>query len=443
MRPSIAARVHGWLGRWRPIVPLFAAEFILWLGFGAILPVLPLYFTEHGVDLATLGLVVAAWPAARLVGEPVFGWLADRTSRKRLMVVGLVAAAVFTALPLFLTGPLAFFVLRGLTGLSTAIYDPAARGYLTDATPPQRRGEAFGFYAAASMGGLIFGPAIGAIGAGLFGGIGFVFIFGALSLLAASIAIAAALRDLPARAAAPRAGSAGTTEWNPESPIVAGRAIEEAMAAPPSFPPPSAPRSLWNRALIAAVVLHFGLFFAVGTNDVVWSLYLRSRGAGLDLIGISLAVFGLPVFLVSPFAGRLVDRRGSAGPIVVGSITSAAAAFVYPLVVNPILVLPVIIAEGAGTAFCDPALFSVVARGSPPGRSSTAQGVFGAAGTVGFIVSSVVAGGLAATDLRYPFYVTAVTILVTLAVALLIAGPEIRRPVPGVNIPASVPTGPT
>ena len=42
--------------------------------------------------------------------------------------------------------------------------------------------------------------------------------------------------------------------------------------------------------------------------------------------------------------------------------------------------------------------------------------------------TSVVAGGLA-TDLRCPFYVTAVTMLVTLGIALLIAGPEIRRPV--------------
>ena len=71
------------------------AEFIVWLGFGALLPVLPLYFTEQGVDLALLGVVIAAWPAARLVGEPIFGYLADRTARVPLMVIGLVATGVF------------------------------------------------------------------------------------------------------------------------------------------------------------------------------------------------------------------------------------------------------------------------------------------------------------------------------------------------------------
>ena len=149
---------------------MLLAEFIVWLGFGALLPVLPLYFTEQGVDLALLGVVIAAWPAARLVGEPVFGWLADRTARVPLMVVGLIATGVFSLLPLVFVGPLAFLILRAGAGLATAVYDPAARGYLTDATPPARRGEAFGLYGAVQMGGLLIGPAIGALGATWFGG---------------------------------------------------------------------------------------------------------------------------------------------------------------------------------------------------------------------------------------------------------------------------------
>ena len=94
--------------------PLLLGEFIVWLGFGALLPILPLYFTSQGVDLAFLGVVIAAWPIARLVGEPVFGWLADRTSRVPLMVIGLVATGVFCILPLVFVGPLAFVLLSGL-----------------------------------------------------------------------------------------------------------------------------------------------------------------------------------------------------------------------------------------------------------------------------------------------------------------------------------------
>ena len=142
--PRPRSRVAAWLDRWGDLLPLLVAEFVVWLGFGGLLPVLPLYFVEQGIDLSTLGLVIAAWPAARLVSEPIFGWLADRTARVPLMVVGLLATGLFEMLPLVLTGPVAFMILRAGAGLGAAIYDPAARGYLTDATPPERRGEAFG-----------------------------------------------------------------------------------------------------------------------------------------------------------------------------------------------------------------------------------------------------------------------------------------------------------
>ena len=182
------SRLTAWLTQWHEIVPLLVAEFVVWLGFGGLLPILPIYFTEQGVDLATLGLVIAAWPAARLVSEPIFGWIADRTARVPLMVIGLVATGIFGALPLVLTSPLAFVLLRAGAGLSAAVYDPAARGFLTDATPPGKRGEAFGLYGAAQMGGLLIGPAIGALGADHFGGIGFVFIFSAVAAMASAAA---------------------------------------------------------------------------------------------------------------------------------------------------------------------------------------------------------------------------------------------------------------
>lgn len=425
------SRAARWLATWQPILPLLAAELILWLGFGALLPVLPIYVTEHGVDLATLGLVVAAWPAARLMGEPFFGWLADRRSRRLLMTAGLLAAAVFSILPLVFVGPFAFIVLRALTGLSAALYDPAARGYLTDATPPERRGEAFGLYAAAQMGGLLLGPALGAFGADRFGGIGFVFVIAAVTSVAGAVAIAAALHDRPPRGVAPRGSLGGATEWATEPPLAAGRAMSDPDAGQPAAV--GAPTSLWNRPLLGAIALHFGVFFTVGTNEVVWSLYLQSRGAGLDFIGLSFAVFGVPILLLSPIGGRMADRGGVILPIVAGSLASTAAMVLYPNVPFLVLTIPVILLESTAYAFSDPALFSVVARGSPVGRSSTAQGIFGAAGTLGFIVSSLAAGLLAASDLRAPFYMSGVAIMGGLLAWLVIAAPAVR----GAVVPAA------
>jgi MFS family permease len=419
-RPNPSATVSNWRARWGGIAPLLLAEFIVWLGFGGLLPVLSIYFTEQGIDFATLGVVIAAWPAARLVGEPIFGWLADRTARVPLMVAGLVLAAIFTVLPLFITGALAFIVLRAVVGLATAIYDPAARGYLTDATPPERRGEAFGLYSAAQMGGLLLGPAIGAIGADRLGGIGFVFVFGGLAAGLAAIPIALLGREGESRTHL--APILDATEFPPDSPSTSRRAAAAIAADSALDGGDRGAIRLLNRGLIAALVINVGGNFAAGTYDVIWSLFLRGLGAGLGLIGFTFAMFGLPILLLSPMAGRLVDRRGSFGFIVLGSILPAVVGFLYTRLSDPTLAVPLILIESTGFAFLNPALYAVVAANSPPGRSSTAQGLFGAAGTVGFIVASLVAGALAAENILYPMYVFSGVMVGSLVIGLLVGG---------------------
>ncbi len=423
MTDSPSVRLRAWTDRWQGILPLLVAELVVWLGFGALLPVLPLYFREHGVDLAMMGVVVAAWPAARLLTEPLFGWLADRTSRMPLMLVGLLATGLFVLLPLWFSTPAAFLVLRALTGLASAVYDPAARGFVVDATPADRRGEAFGLYGAAQMGGLLLGPAIGGLGAAVFGGIAFVFVFCAIATWVAAAAVFFFVHE----SAAPRVGAtppaAGRVGMLADETILAGEPIAVGVRDDaPGAVEPGRPKSLWNRLLLAAVILEVGSFYASGTYEVVWSLYLDAQGAGLDLIGLTFAMFGLPILLLSPYAGRLVDRRGVLSFIIAGSLAAAICGVLYTIAPDPVWFVPIVLVESTGFAFLGPALFTVVAAGSPLGRSSTAQGIFGSAGTVGTIVASVSAGYLAEVDLRLPFWVFSIVMTVSLVIGLAVGG---------------------
>jgi MFS family permease len=433
----IRSRAAAWLVRWRPILPLFLAEFVVWLGFGAFLPILPLYLSGRGIDFATLGLIVAAWPAARLVAEPIFGWIADRTARKPLMVAALIANAVILPLPLYVSGAFAFVILRALAGLATAAYDPAARGFLVDATPADRQGEAFGLYGAAQMAGLLFGPAIGGFGASVVHDEAFVFWLAAVASILSSLVVAFAVREgartrvatgIPAEGVTELPGSPriGPTDREAQASDVAGRRV--------------IPRTLLNRLLIAAIVINAGGAFAQGTYEVIWSLFLTSIGASLDLVGATFATFAIPILLFSPAAGRYVDRRGSLPFIVAGTLMTVFSGVCYTLIRDPVLALPLILVESSGFAILFPALYAVVSAGSPTGRSSTAQGLFGAAGTVGFIVASLIAGELAAIDIRLPFWLFVGTTLVSLAAGLAIGIGPIRaiRPVG----PSSVPGGP-
>jgi MFS family permease len=438
-------RVRGWLDRWGAILPLLVAEFIVWLGFGGLLPVLPIYFKEQGLDLATLGLVIAAWPAARLITEPIFGWIADRTARVPLMVIGLVATGVFGALPLVWTGPVAFLLLRAGAGLGAAIYDPAARGFLTDATPPDRRGEAFGLYGAAQMGGLLLGPSIGAFGAEHFGGVAFVFVFSAIAAIVAGAGIAVRVREEGPAHKADASPSFDRTTLPPDSPYVEGRAAADIAAdrAPQTGPAVTSDgrartMRLLNRGLIAAIILNAGGYYGGGTYEVIWSLFLQGLGADLALIGLTFARFGLPVLVLSPYAGRLVDRRGSLGFIVLGMVLPAVTGILYTLMRDPAFAVPLILVEATGFAFLNPALYAVVAASSPPGRSSTAQGLFGAAGTLGFIVASVTTGILAERSILLPFYTFSAVMMVSLVIAIAVGGSRLqgRPPEAATRVPA-------
>jgi len=416
---AVVDGIRAWSRRWNAILPLLAAELIVWLGFGALLPIMPLYFTEHGVSLQALGIVVAAWPAARLVGEPLFGWVADRTARVPLMVAGNVGAGVFLFLPLVIVGPIPFVILRALAGLSTAMYDPAARGYISDATPADRRGEAFGVYGAAQMGGLLLGPAIGGIGATLFGGIGFIFVFGGVSSFLAAAAIAWRVHERPRPVDASERSRSVTLDVTE---LGAGR---EPLVTP--VPVQSPPAHLLNRWLIAAILFTVGGNFAYGTYEVVWSIFLQRLGAGLELIGLTFAMFGVPIIVLSPWFGRRIDRSSLTPFLVLGTILPVVAALAYTVIRDPVLSVPLILVESTGSAVGGPALFSLVAAGSPAGRASTAQGVVGASGTLGFVVASLVAGAAADVNIRLPFYLFAIVMTTLSAAGFVVAWPRLRE----------------
>ena len=115
---------------------------------------------------------------------------------------------------------------------------------------------------------------------------------------------------------------------------------------------------------------------------------MRSSGPLPDVAGrrprfsITFAAFGLPVLVVSPLAGRFVDRRGGCDArhrlARCGDGRSALPG--HPRVWW-VVVLSLV--EGTAFAMVSPTLFALVARATPAGRSSTAQGIFGAAGTLG------------------------------------------------------------
>jgi DHA1 family multidrug resistance protein-like MFS transporter len=406
--------------RWRPLLPLFIAQLIVLIGFGALLPVLPLFVQEQGISAAELGFIIAAWPIAKLIFEPVFGWWADRGARKPQMVAGLLILAAVSALPLFFTSFAGLFTLRFIAGVATAMYDPAARGMVVDATDEDERGEAFGYYGAFQIGGFAIGPAIGGVGAALFAGYAFPFIFVALLSLVGAIVLLRFLSPRPSRVLhLPTVHPASTQAIPAGDPFTASE-----IAVIPTDDVARTPRApisaVFNRTVIAALVLTFGLHLSFGTYEVVWSIYLIALGATVAWVGLTFVVFAVPEMIVSPIAGRLVDRRGPVAIILASGVVIIFSGIVYATAGSYLVPSVMVPFEAAATAAMTPALFAMLSRGAPPGRSSTAQGIFGATSTLALVVASLVAGTLFERGIGLPFWFFVVGMVVCLAVGLLI-----------------------
>src|SRR5580704_8252410 len=167
-RSSGRASLFGLHGAGRGLPPGFG---VLWttvavdlLGFGIVVPLLPLYARRLGAGPGSVGLLLAAFSAAQFVSAPLLGRLSDRVGRKPLLIASLAG----TALASLLTGVAGSLwllmvarVLDGASGGSVAVAQASA----ADMVGPKDRVRVFGLLGAAYGVGFVIGPAIGGLAA--------------------------------------------------------------------------------------------------------------------------------------------------------------------------------------------------------------------------------------------------------------------------------------
>jgi MFS family permease len=251
----------------------------------------------------------------------------------------------------------------------------------------------------------VLGPVIGAFGAAAGGGFAFPFLFtGVLTIIAGGV-LAFSLPGTPKVVDEPgdvppvRSAHRVSPNEPPFTASTAGIPAPDERAGLERAPL----RDLLNVSLGVALIMNFGFSLAFGVYEVIWSLFLQDLGASIELVGLTFAIFGLPMMILSPFAGRLVDRYGPIRFAAAGGLVICIAGVVYGISTEPILPSAMAPVEGVAEAFLMPALYALVAFGSPSGRSSTAQGIFGAVGTIGLIVATLSAGWLWEMGRSWPF----------------------------------------
>jgi len=170
----------------RNLYILSAAIFLTAASWNQVMPFLPLFIREMGVDKQSLlnwvGIVFAFQSSASIVTMPFWGKLGDKYGRKPMAIrAGLCLGAIYFGTSICQT-PLQLTILRFLNGALTG-FVPMSMALIATNTPQDEAPKYIATAQTCSAAGMIVGPAIGGLMAGLFGYRGTMWISGTAVLL--------------------------------------------------------------------------------------------------------------------------------------------------------------------------------------------------------------------------------------------------------------------
>jgi MFS family permease len=125
----------------RALPILFAVMFLVMVGFGIIIPVLPFYAEDIGANPTQLGFLMGVYSLMQLLFAPMWGRISDRVGRKPVIMIGILGLS----LSFFLMGVSSslwmLFVARIIGGILSSANMPTVMAYVADITSPEERGK--------------------------------------------------------------------------------------------------------------------------------------------------------------------------------------------------------------------------------------------------------------------------------------------------------------
>jgi MFS family permease len=329
--------------------------------YAALTPLLPHFTHTLHLSKAGAGALVAADGAGALVGGLPGGAAAARLGPRRTVLGGLALMGLASVGFAFAHGFWPLAIARFLQGCASGFTWAGAFAWLLAAAPRERRGELIGTALGAAVVGALFGPVVGAAAALAGRGV----VFSALAGLAVLLgAWTLRIESIP-----------------PEAPSVSalGRALRDSYF-------------LGGLALMALPSLLFGLLSTLAPLHLAAAGWGAAAIGGVWLVGASLEA------VLSPVAGRVLDRRGFLLPIQAALAAAVALSVGLALGPRPLAYVPLVVVAGGAYGVLFTPAFALIAEGAE--RTGLPQGMaFGlmnAAWATGALVGPA-AGGAVAT----------------------------------------------
>ena len=358
-----------------PLFVLFLTVFIDLIGFGIVIPILPLYAEHFHASPVTIGWLTGIYSGMQIIFTPILGKLSDRFGRRPVLFVSIVGTAIGFALMGMAHSLTLLFVARilaGITGGNIAI----PQAYIADVTAPEKRSRAMGMIGAAFGLGFTFGPLIG----------------GVMSRISYS---------------APFFFSAGLAVVNAALVyLILPESLSREHRAQPHENASIAEVFRHGRGAMFAIVVATYFFLIAGFSimTTLFALFTEKRfGYDAQANGYLFGFVGIvSVIVQGGLIGRLIKTFGEVALARTGMILTTVSLAFLPASGSLFVLLLVSAGLAAGSGFASPPLSGLASQMIEPSWQGRALGVLQSAGSTGRLLGPLLGGWLLMFDVTKP-----------------------------------------
>lgn len=146
----------------KKLLTLLLVVFIDLIGFGIVIPILPLLVTNIGGGTILVGAIIASFSLFQFLFGPILGRLSDKYGRRPVLIVSSVLNSVSYFFIFFFPQLWVLFIARMLAGIGSSNIS-VAQAYIADSSEEHERTKALGMMGAIFGLGFIVGPLLGGV----------------------------------------------------------------------------------------------------------------------------------------------------------------------------------------------------------------------------------------------------------------------------------------